>query len=242
MKQRPILFSTPMIRAILNGSKTQTRRLIKGVINNEPDDWQFEWMDYSLKKEWRFTQKSSVNKESLKNRDFTQEAIKCPYGKAALNDQLWVRETWVWEGDTKYTDISPLGSFYYKADFEEGEGPTKWKPSIFMPKEACRIYLEVTDLVVERLQDISEEEAKAEGVNSDFEYPVDFQNWALCGKCGGEGLHGALGANLGLMEVDCYSCDTHKKRFRWLWESINGPESWEANPWVWKVSFKRIEL
>lgn len=165
MKQRPILFSTDMVRAILARKKTQTRRVVKP----------------------QYLERGSTPFHTAK---------KSPYGLPG--DQLWVRETFVWEGETKYTDISPIGNFYYKADFESGDGPTKWKPSIFMPREAARIILEITEIRVEKLHELSYADAKAEGV----EYPHDF-------------------------------CK--------LWEKINGLESWMRNPWVWVITFKRIE-
>ena len=115
MKQHPILFSTPMIQAILAGKKTQTRRIIKP----------------------KYLERGSTPFHTIK---------KCQYGLPG--DQLWIRETFVWEGEIKYTDISPIGSFYYKADFPDGDGPTKWKPSIFMPREACRIILAITKVRV----------------------------------------------------------------------------------------------
>ena len=110
-----------------------------------------------------------------------------------------------------------------------------------MPKEACRLFLKVKSVRVERLQDISEEDAKAEGVRDQNEDPVWPKNFSLCPSCGGELVHGALGENLGYTEVDCSTCDTYKKRFKILWQSINGPESWEANWWVWVIAFERVE-
>jgi len=88
MKELPILFSTPMVLAILKDEKSMTRRT-NGLeeINENPDDWQFEWADYYLKKPWRFTQKSTVNKQSLEDRSFNQAALKCPYGWSG--DILW---------------------------------------------------------------------------------------------------------------------------------------------------------
>lgn len=170
MKQRPILFSTDMVRAILARKKTQTRRIVKS----------------------QYLERGSTPFHIAK---------KSPYGLPG--DQLWVREAFVWEGETKYTDISPIGNFYYKADFEDGDGPTKWKPSIFMPHEAARIILEITEIRVERLHHISEDNAKAEGVMAD--------------------------------------CNSFLKGFALIWEKINGLESWFRNPWVWVITFKRIE-
>ena len=186
-------------------------------INENPDDWQFEWMDYSCKKEWCFTQKSTINEESLKNRDFVQEQIKCPYGKVALGDELYVRETFyaygywvlVMDGGWSFIDNTiDFGGYMYidnppnkieagRTSFLGSIGGWYKRPSIFMPRAASRITLEITNIRVERLNDISYEDAKAEGV----EYPVDFYK---------------------------------------SWESINGKYSWEKNPWVWRIQFVKI--
>ena len=135
----------------------------------------------------------------------------CPYGK--VGDILWAREAWVWEGDTGWQDMFPIGSFYYRADFPDGDGPTKWKPSIHMPRRACRLHLEITKVRVERLQDISEEDAKAEGVAKGYVGPIK-------GKA-----H--------------YS---YRMGFFNIWEDINGVESLDSDPWVWVIEFKLIEM
>ena len=211
-KLRPILFSTPMVDAILAGRKTQTRR-VNGleVINVNPNDWQFEWADYALRKPWRFTQKSSLNEQKLSDNSFNQEAISCPYGN--LGDVLWVRETWC-----LCTPYGPEDYYYgYKVDSGvrikasdkyDYQSPDIWKPSIHMPKDAARIFLEITNIRVERLQDISEEDAIKEGIQFNPDAPAAVSN---------------------------------KGAFAKLWESINGKESWKANPWVWVFEFKQIE-
>lgn len=131
--------------------------------------------------------------------------VKCPYGQ--VGDVLWVRETW----DFGYP-------YAYKAD---GALPiTKWRPSIHMPKAACRLFLRITNVRVERLQDISEEDAIAEGVSRYPKSPIyGYKNY----------LH-----------EDMY-CLTAVDSFRTLWHSINGEQSWNDNPWVWVVEFERIE-
>lgn len=116
--------------------------------------------------------------------------------------------------------------------------PRKTIVSIHMPRWASRLTLEITGVRVERLQDISDSEAVAEGVESPSAEREDHDR-SICPTCGGTGLHLALGQNLGVTEVDCRECDTHAKRYRHLWESINGAGSWDANPWVWVVEFKR---
>lgn len=232
-KEIPILFSTPMVQALLSGTKTVTRRIVK----KQPD---------------RLCQYVPIGTEAYFHGDgpdgwrpstmhTLQEAcLQCPvvwryrpkYG--VVGDILWVRETFGFVPTGKGEKIG------YKAD-HEGPMWNKWKPSIHMPKAACRLYLKVKSVRMERLHDITEEDAKAEGVEAlDFErYEHD---WSVCPQCGGTGLHGALGAGLGYMEVDCTTCDTHVKRYKHLWNYINGPEAWDLNPWVWVVEFEGTEL
>lgn len=187
IKERPILFSAPMVRAILEGRKTVTRRPVKGV--------GLVWLD-NFKPEYVADPDNNL----------------CPYGKPG--DRLWVRETF------NQTNPGALdGVYYYRADgrfpkcigggrFTSAES---WKPSIHMPRAASRILLEITDLRVERLQDISNEQALAEGVKSaEPDIDPDGNDYSPCELFGG------------------------------LWTMINGMESWNANPWVWVVEFKRV--
>lgn len=157
---KPILFSAPMVRAILNGNKAQTRRIVKEPINGT-------------------------------------NFLKCPYGK--VGHKLWVRETW------QYVDFAGEDNGYvYRAtdpDWETME-EWKWKPSIFMPREACRIELIITGVRVERLQDISVEDSLAEG-------------------------------------IEHHSMNDPRVEYRWLWEKINGNDSWLSNPMVWVIEFSR---
>lgn len=134
MKFHPILFSTEMVKAILAGNKTQTRRVVKYkfLVCNEP-------------------------LFSVRNANTTG---RCPYGKPG--DVLWVRESWQhWLNDKG----EPSGSFMYKLSDENFNG-IGWKPSIHMPKTACRLFLQIKNIRVERLHDISEQDAKAEGVET----------------------------------------------------------------------------
>lgn len=196
--ERPILFSTPMIRAILEGRKSQTRRIVK----KQPHTVG-EWIMQGIN--WLFP---NVN---------PYVNIKCPYGK--VGDVLWVRETF---SPIEFED----GTHYrYKATFKENNClKPKWKPSIFMPKEACRIKLEITDIRVERLQNITGEEALAEGISK-----VD-------GKVIGYPFGILFNYSNGLNN---YS--SPKEAYSALWEKINGKGSWESNPWVWVIEFKRIQ-
>jgi hypothetical protein len=146
-----------------------------------------------------------------------QENKTCPYGK--VGDVLWVRETF----NEYYFDEG----YGYKADFTDEAikmlKNTKWKSSLFMPKAACRIFLEITDIRVERLRDISEEDAIKEGIEiihmAEINVPV-YKNYLLKEK---------------LLTTNPI------KSLQTLWQSINGKQSLEANPWVWVISFKRIE-
>ncbi|MFY3459502.1 hypothetical protein [Achromobacter xylosoxidans] len=203
MRERPILFSGPMVRAILAGNKTQTRRVAKPV--RHPDLGNV------------YTPGALVLERE------PQHVIDraCPYGQPG--DRLWVRETW--------NRFEPWAGFYYAADYEAfGIGPdddpdhipdheVRWKPSIHMPRAACRLVLEITGVRVERLQDISEADARAEGCPFTWDGkqyeppPPEVDSWQGYGRAS----------------------------FSLLWSQINGPDSWQANPWVWVVEFRRAE-
>ena len=201
MKTRPILFSAPMVRAILNGTKTQTRRVVKArQVEDAPPACFFQWL-----------------------------RERCPYGQPG--DRLWVRETWqVVDGSERarriVTDPSPSrGWIEYAATVHPGhEPPPRWRPSIHMPRWASRITLEVTGVRCERLRDISEADAQAEGV----ERTVTGDGWRRYADPSWEAV--------GLPPF----ADA-RSSFRSLWERINGTGSWDANPWIWVVSFRRLD-
>jgi hypothetical protein len=214
MKERPILFSGPMVRAILDGTKSQTRRIVKP----QPTKDYVTLMPLS-------GELVGVTKHGgpVDNRGW----LHCPYGKPG--DRLWVRETWrpFYESDTGVCGIQYNArghEEYYEKEEKEAwtktlRGNDNWRPSIHMPRWASRITLEVVSVRVERLQHISEEDAKAEGIM-----------WMP-----GEDIDGySAGSGFG-------HWNTSKDAFWDLWVSINGCESWDANPWVWVVEFKRIE-
>ena len=252
MKERPILFSAPMVRAILEGRKTVTRRAVK----HQPDvpvtdaiprrnyphgpataDWY-----------WR-PQHGHLNGVPSNGWNF-----KCPYGQPG--ERLWVRETW--RGVVK---ISPpdspleLGVARYVPDRDECfrldyaatqvRDDEPWRPSIHMPRWASRILLEITDVRVERLQDISEEQARAEGVlpGEHCIGPIGTNSDAIrCQHCG-DLRRDHIGVALVCRgrSGDCWNGNTAKGGYGMLWESINGFGSWAENPWVWVVEFKRVE-
>jgi hypothetical protein len=174
-----------MVRAILEGWKIQTRR----IVNNMPTEVPGGYFDaYNKENWWNWWTKD--HRPALPQ-------INCPYGN--LGDRLWVRETWA-------PAFEPY-EFIYRAD--NVDPIDRWRPSIHMPRWASRITLEVESVRVERLNDCSAEDALAEGVSD--------------------------------RDPDTGAWQNPKEQYADLWESINGPGSWEANPWVWVVTFRRIK-
>jgi hypothetical protein len=199
MKSRPILFSAPMVRALLAGTKTQTRRPLR----------EGTWLD---------PKEGVIRMCSVGNGVTGFQSVACPYGQPG--DQLWVRETWAHHVQAQSAERDEDGPFVYAADGPQAlqaRLASKWTPGIHMFRWASRITLEITAVCVERLQDISEADAQAEGV----EYSERFG-----GYCIGEAQH-------------FYSHDPRESYWS-LWESIFGPGSVEANPWAWCLSFKRV--
>jgi hypothetical protein len=213
VKERPILFSGPMVRAILEGRKTQTRRVIKP----QPETAWVEWMiNINLNGDNRYWVEGEPTMHLNMEKDYEDKG-ECPYGKPG--DRLWVRETFA----TRHPYDLEEEHLTYRADYlglSEGilSAGWGWRPSIFMPRAASRITLEVTGVRVERLQDISEADAIAEGVYTNDQaieklgLPADTK---LTGSC-----------------VD---------KYRIVWESINAKKyPWESNPWVWVIEFKKL--
>ena len=217
---KPILFSTEMVQAILAGRKTQTRRVIKA---DFPENSTFIGCRETLGKSgvgfyW-------CDGTTGPMQGFFPGLFEDLYPKYQPGDILWVRETFI---ESKTPDIpnNRGWSFSYKAD--GGYGIINWKPSLFMPKEAARIFLKVTDVRVERLQDISEEDAIAEGVSIVYDYGsfVTYKNYLFKDK-----------KTYNKQDTRC-----PKESFQSLWQSINGKKHpWESNPWVWVYEFERIE-
>lgn len=197
MKERPILFSGAMVRGLLDGSKTQTRRVVKPWKGAEPSS-------------------KPVPADLQYLPDFTCYRETCPYGQTG--DRLWAREAWradIGFNDLPPRDIDESAAVYYEATEDNSAGHFKGKlrPSMFMPRWASRILLEITGVRVDRLQDISEADATAEG----------------CEKRNNP-------------DDDAYVAEaTYRQGYRQLWESINGPGSWALNPWVWVVEFKVVK-
>lgn len=195
---RPILFSAPMVRAILDHRKTQTRRVVKP-------------QPFCPRSKLCLTDPIRgiyyISAAYLNSHDYPDGFARqytCPYGMPG--DKLWVKETW----------CQYKGMVYYRAD-DALPDDWKWKPSIFMPKILSRITLEITGIRVERLQNISENDAQLEGVDG-----IDADGFDLSAPA-----------------------KTHwigsKNRYQNLWELINGKKyPWVSNPWVWVIEFKRI--
>lgn len=209
MKERPVLFSAPMVRALLAGTKTQTRRVLK------PGGYKLPESDGYV-----------YNGASLVRTDAFGTSIYplpvCPHGEPG--DRLWVRETWHHTGDHIACENVGFGHehvgpcYEYAADFDdETRAQNAWRPSLFMPRRASRITLEVTSVRIERLDAITEEDARAEGVTPFKHDP----------------------------EGDCWTArrDVHRSAFEYLWGEINGwtgPKAFAENPWVWVVAFRRL--
>ena len=223
MEIKPILFNTEMVKAILDGSKTQTRRIIKPQLV-------FNDGEYGIPE--RCDDESYIFLLMPGGRVYDQQRIPpCVSG-----DVLWVRETW------QYIEESDTDGFYIYAADHQDPSYMKWRPSIHMPKEAARIFLRVKEVWVEALQDLSEVNAIAEGVP--FDYPM---NPVYCPVCRGEGVIGTHHPDsLGHMDVDCTACVSPSKRFSNLWNSTIKADDlpvfgWDADPWVWVIEFERCE-
>jgi hypothetical protein len=213
MNERPILFSGERVRAILSGVMTQTRRVCKATNQNQTDIMAAAIMD------------DMMGADDGTHELAAWEQMRCPYGEPG--DRLWVRETHFEARKWRHAPLfAAAPDFMYRADYEYREelrsviGCHHWMPSIFMKREASRITLEIVSVRVERLQNISEADALAEGIK-----PVQMPT--------GEVMYddylerGAMVAR----PVSSYAS---------LWASINGPGSWGANPFVWVVEFKRL--
>jgi hypothetical protein len=211
MKERPILFSAPMVRAILAGTKTQTRRAVKLPHENRLGVW--EPTRFGGPTGGRTAFGKTIPEQGGIWHTRTGDHLACPYGQSG--DRLWVRETWA----APHSDDARPPRFihcdwtqiHYAAT--EERGGLLWRPSIHMPRWASRITLEITSVRVERLQDITNEDARAEGVLPEY-----------AEQCVSRG-HPYTAIPL----------------FLSLWSSVNGTESLAVNPWVWVVEFKRVE-
>jgi hypothetical protein len=216
VKERPILFSAPMVLALLAGRKTQTRRIIQpaGVVKVDGGGRPFtDWWDKEEDHAWR--------------RD-----VRCPYG--VPGDRLWVREAWQTTASLDHMDAAgivraadeagykPWCPLHYNADGSRanwdvpafGTAPGRQRRGRFMPRWASRIDLEITEVRVQRLQDITDADVLAEGIE--------------------QHANGQWLSKVGL----CWP--SPRAAYQALWEVINGVGAWATNPWVWTLSFKRL--
>lgn len=263
MKERPILFSKPMVCAIREGRKTQTRRAMKPQPVKKGSFWEWAGAGWSMDVGPIYP----VPGHSL--------SVRCPYGQPG--DRLWVRESWrigAWDenegalcidyrdGPRKEWVALPDGEEFERywiqcseelddkgiktdADgnykWEPGQSPLRWRPSIHMPRWASRILLEIVSVRVERLNQISREDAIAEGITSRpncFGFNGQHDGWSADWSRVGLPSKFATQDNT-LCESDI-SLSSPQLAFQNLWETINGHDSWDANPWVWVVEFKVV--
>lgn len=215
MKIIPILFSTPMVVALINERKTMTRRIVKiqptfNEFNIEPHDSR------------GFVQKKQVGVNPDKF-EVIQQWL-CPFGN--IGDILWVRETYCFVSLEHAHDllegVKDRNQIIYKASvhddwmkYAKEKYGYKWKPCIHMPKEACRLFVEITNIRIERLQEIGEQDAVKEGISNNVTKYYDYLR-------------------------EDFITESAYHSFFTLWESINGANSWENNPWVWVIEFKQV--
>lgn len=209
MKELAVNFKPHEVRATLAGRMSQFRRAIKCI--QQPDEWRpigparFNPTIFD-----RHGDEVPGPEAFGAGNDDGSDWVRCPYGQPG--DRLWVRETWALHVHAMSADRDEDGPFVYAADGQRALSmrlSSKWTPSIHMPRWASRITLEVTGVRVERLQDISEADAQAEGCA----FPLAYEG----------------------------PDPPYRTAYARLWESINGAGSWDANPWVWVVEFKRVE-
>lgn len=198
MKERPVIFNGEMVRAILDGRKTQTRRVVS--------DRHLHLIDVASQVGECYPLESGI--DHANSQSYYREH--CPFGQ--VGDRLWLRETWA-EAGASAPDLTLYRANYpahVPAGYENvpAAEEIRWRPSIHMPRWVSRITLEITAVRVERLNDISEEDAKAEGAPTEL----------------------------------CIIGEKHYMGFRTLWKSIYGEENWRANPWVWVIEFRCVEV
>jgi hypothetical protein len=237
IRERPILFSAEMVQAILANRKTQTRRVVKGLTGEY-----FNWLGgvkpddavgvevHSVKDCLRQTDDGQLYKYTgllASCAEYPEEGfieVRCPYG--VVGDRLWVRETWQawrccdvehneWEVADKW-ELETLNTSLTIEHRATSKSMGPWRPSIFMPRWASRILLEVVKIRVERLQDITDEDVRSEGVTVQME---------------------------AIMMAATFGKSPEWMVYWNLWNSINNKygNSWESNPWVWVVEFRRLK-
>lgn len=205
--ERSILFNGAMVRAILSGAKTQTRRVLKQATGPSLSVDMVEGAPGVAELSWLHGAGAGHEVEE------GTEQVRCPFGKPG--DRLWVRETWKTHSTFDHLsprEVPPRSNIFYAADDRYSPSAARWRPSIHMPRGACRLMLEITGVRVERLQAISAADALAEGI---------------------EEISGRFTFNGGMHESL-----TPRLSFQTLWDSTGG--DWATNPWVWVIEFKKV--
>ena len=219
MRELPILFSTPMITSILARRKSMTRRIVKPKYSNT--DIVIKEL-HSGRTRILVERQNDVPPPVVNNNGTTTHKL-CAFReilpKYSVGDLLYVREAW-----GKFYDE---GGLYigYRQDMEEDHPSIKWKPSIHLLKADCRIWLQVTSVIFEKLQDITASDAIAEGIEPVQGIYKDFEEVKPLYR------H--------YTDLKAQGADA-RSSFKSLWDKINGPESWEENPFVWVTSFKVV--
>ncbi|MEN6532201.1 MAG: hypothetical protein ABFD89_00965 [Bryobacteraceae bacterium] len=254
MKERPIIFSGPMVRGILEDRKGQTRRVVKP--QPKVELFPFKGPDNKPNGDFAFVDYPRVISRHLR----------CPYG--VPGDRIYVKEaTWIWcekrpsgtsaSGRKKYRYVPVGRSVIYCADQAKPVGrideePThawRYKVARFMPRWASRITLEITDVRVQRVQDITEEDARAEGCNPTVMAPywqgferINGVRVALSVGCGENGTAPQPDWMECAERVPEQEITSARDKFLVLWDSINAKRGfgWDTNPWVWAISFRRV--
>lgn len=231
MKERPIIFSGSMVCAIIDGRKTQTRRPVDMTNPHRPISFLGGEGEEDDPEQWGYFFDGPDHNGYMvlargldERRNHGSISIRCPYGD--VGDRLWVRETWCLahpeyhteqEGEKLGRTIQDGRWCHYAAtdDVDDNDGKSPWRSPLFMPRWASRITLEIAEVRVQRLQDISEEDARAEGVDP------------YCDETRDDGAGRP---------------DDHRTAFAELWNGISTKRApWAENPWVWVISFKRVE-
>lgn len=229
-KERPILFSAPMVRAILDGRKTQTRRAVSRGNSDTAAVW--SWLELDDKKVpaaypgKTFADNGYLHVTCKPHPDDPQDdpgywTCQRVYPRWGIGERLWVRETWaksrnntIYAAESVYSE-GPKGNAD-DWDWDDSCGKNVWRPSIFMPRSASRLTLEITDVRVQRAHQISEADAEAEGVQVPHGIdPNKTTGWRESMK--------------------------YRLSFEALWDSINSKGAWAKNPWVWAMTFKVVK-
>ena len=256
MKQIPILFSTPMVAAILDGNKTMTRRIVKPQPNFDTarnaissDKSHKVWSEGQIAISDEDFVQGLLGVKINNSFGYVQPNIKCPYGQ--VGDVLWVKEAfyaygwWRKNGLTKsgklkwlFNDVTLNNHGYYlfldypPQSVQKGHSAAiGWykRSSLFMPKVAARIFVKNTNIKVERAKDISEADAMAEGIQPLLMSRAQLNSYGQ--------LYRDYSLSVELFNEGCRSIQSFKS----LWQKINGAESWDANPFVWVIEFERCE-